>query len=196
MNRIYHILAQPIPPERVAALLTSTDSPWVGQPLQSRMREVSSALHSIQFSVPGSSMHVSLIRDDVAQTHYLAIEGTDLAEVRATGQAAERGLPIVSFGELLSAASAGYRERPHLLIQLALGTTPVVDAHALSLLVQAASDSRAAVRKAAINGLGLTQWVRAFDPLEDREANDPDPELRVFARRTIYSLRLALGMEQ
>jgi hypothetical protein len=196
MNRIYHVLNELIPADDVAAMLGGADSPWAGRPLQGEMKEVTPLLRSVNFNTAGSSTTVSLIGDDTAQTLYLAIEGDDPAEVRALGQAAEIRLPVASLDELLREAADRYRAEPYRLIRLALGTTAIPHPEVLALFKRADTDANPAVRKAAINALGLTQWVEAFDPLEDRAANDPEPELREFAHRTLYSLRRALGMEQ
>jgi hypothetical protein len=196
MNRSYHVLRESILADRVAEILTAAEAPWAGRSLTAERREIGTRLRSIQFGAVDSSTSVSLVGDDVAQTLYLAIEGGDLEEVRAIARAANTRLPIVPFDELLSDASTRYRSQPNLLIRLALGTTPVANTEALDLFSKAVRDTDPSVRKAAINALGLTQWVRAFDPLEDRTANDPEPELREFATLTLYSLRLALGMER
>jgi hypothetical protein len=196
MKRSYHVLSELIPADDVVAMLADAGSPWANKPVEARMQDVTPLLRHVRFNTAGSSTTVSLIGDDIAQTLYLAIEGEQLDEVRTIARVAESRLPVASFAALLNDANGRYRNEPHLLIRLALATTPVTDTNALVLFVRAAKDADPAVRKAAINALGLTQWLRAFDPLEDREANDPEPELRAFARQTIYSLRLALGMEQ
>jgi hypothetical protein len=196
MNRIYRVLNEIIPADDVVAMLGAADSPWIGRQLEVQMREVNPVLRSALFKTAGSSTTVSLVGDDTAQTLYLAIEGAAAAEVHALAQVAEVCLPVASFDELLSEATDRYRAEPYRLIRLALGTTAIANPEALALFESTAADSNPAVRKAAINALSLTQWAAALGPLQDREANDPEPELRDFARRAIYSLRLALGMEQ
>ncbi len=196
MKRIYHVLNELIPADDVVAMLDDADLPWTGKPVQGQMKEVTPLLRSVNFNTSGSSTTVSLIGDDTAHTLYLAIEGNDPAEVHALGQAAEIRLPVASLDELLREATDRYRAEPYRLIRLALGTTAISHPEVLALFKCAGTDANPAVRRAAINALGLTQWVEAFDPLEDRTANDPTLDLREFAQRTLYSLRRALGMEQ
>jgi len=196
MNRIYHVLNELIPADDVVGMLTGAGSPWSDLRLEAQMREINPVLRTALFNAAGSSTTVSLVADDTAQTLYLAIEGDDAEEVHALGYLAKVRLPVASFDQLLREASDRYQAEPHRLIRLVLGTTAVPNRETLDLLERAAVDPEPAVRKAAINALGLTQWASALDPLHDRTANDPERELREFAKRTLHSLRLALGMER
>lgn len=195
MIRVYKIMQRVVSGDEVAAALVNANSPWAGQPLSVSIHEIAPELRSAHIATAGSTSSVKLIGDDAAQTMYLVIAGNEGKEIYGIADAVDQHLPVATFSELYGQARERYHNQPHLLRRMALGSPAFVDSPALDLLIAAARDATVAVRGAAIVALALTQWLQAFEPLEERAASDPDEGLRDLANRSIASLRQALRME-
>ncbi len=192
MKRTYVILLAGADENSIREALVADGSPWRDLTLSVTYEDIDASLSRAVFHAPGSMVEVSLVADGTAETHYLLIEGFDSATVSALEATARRSLPVASTTEIFEDTASGYRSRPSKLIRLALATEAKADARTLDLFAGAVREGDAAVRRAAIEAIGLTQWPAAFALLRERENIDPDDELRAFARRVRDSLSLAV----
>jgi hypothetical protein len=192
VKRTYVILLDRVSETSAREALVADGSPWRDLTLSVTNEDVDASLSRAVFHAPGSMVEVSLVADGTAETNYLLIEGFDAATVAALEAAARRALPVASPAEIRQDTALRYRSRPSTLIRLALAAGAEADAPSLGLFAAALCDDDAAVRRAAIEAIGLTQWQAAFALLREREAFDPDAELRAFARRVRDSLSLAV----
>ncbi|NUT49210.1 MAG: hypothetical protein HOV94_18175 [Saccharothrix sp.] len=135
---------------------------------------------------------LTVVRDAVADTWYVMVEGEDDDHVDQVADALVEGLRTVDPADLRAAAEAP-DAGPRDLVRLALGSTGPADEAVVRVLTTALASPDVDLRGAAVEAAGLTQWPRFVVVLEDFAATEHDPDLKRFAEATLAALRRALS---